>query len=332
MNFSRCHSCLKPGAAAFCSRCRKALFSGARVGPGLPFSRPDYNRRKLEHVGRLSISGVQSKHSLKLAGGNLELTEEGGEYILKPVPAGELENLHAMPANEHVTMQIARQIFGLETAECAIVFFKADETPAYLTKRFDIRPDGTRFQQEDFAQIAQVSEPANGKNYKYEFSYEKIAALMKKHVSAYGVEAEKFFKLILFNYLIHNGDAHIKNFSLFNDPAIHGYRLTPAYDLLNTRLHLPNETALALDLFDADFKTESYRVNGFYAKDDFTEFGRKIGIEPRRAERFITEIAARQAEIAAFLAGSFLDDFLKARYSDLVKERIKALSYSYGRT
>ena len=35
-----------------------------------------------------------------------------------------------MPANEHLTMQIARQVYGIETAENALIFFN-DGTPAY---------------------------------------------------------------------------------------------------------------------------------------------------------------------------------------------------------
>lgn len=329
MNISRCNSCLKLGIDGFCLPCRKALFAGKRVSPVLPFSRPDYNRRKLERAGRLSISGVQTKHSLRLVTTELELTEDNGEYILKPVPIGELENLVAMPTNEHVTMQIARQVFKLNTAECAIVYFKDDQTPAYLTKRFDVRVDGTRLQQEDFAQIAQVSEENHGKNYKYDFSYEKIASLMKTCVSAYAVEVEKYFKLVLFNYLMHNGDAHLKNFSLSRDLATSTYILTPAYDLLNTRLHLPGETALALDLFDSDYETDSYKANGYFAKNDFTEFGRKIGIPPQRVERFINDIAGKYTEIMELLERSFLDAPLKIRYAELIKERIAALKYSY---
>jgi serine/threonine-protein kinase HipA len=42
-----------------------------------------------------------------------------------------------MPANEHLTMQIARQVFGIETAENALIFFQNGEQ-AYITKRFEI--------------------------------------------------------------------------------------------------------------------------------------------------------------------------------------------------
>jgi serine/threonine-protein kinase HipA len=331
MNITCCPSCLKPGYEEFCLPCRKSLFNGKRVSPFLPFSRPDYNLRKREQGGRLSISGVQSKHSLKLNDTTLELTEKGGEYILKPIVAGEIENSEAMPANEHCTMQLARQIFHLNTAECAIVFFSDDFSPAYLTKRFDVVPDGSRLPQEDFAQIAEVSEETHGRNYKYDFSYEKIAVLMKRHVSAYAIEVEKYFKLVVFNYLTHNGDAHLKNFSLYRDPAINAYLMTPAYDLLNTRLHLPNESAMALDLFESDYETESYTKNGFYGRDDFAEFGARIGIVPSRANRFMDEAAGHDEDIEAFVRKSFLPDSLKVLYVKQVGERIKALNYSYKR-
>jgi len=332
MNISNCPSCLKPGYKEFCPGCRKALFNGRRVSPVLPFSRPDYNLRKREQGVRLSISGVQSKHSLKLSGTELELTEKGGEYILKPIAAGNLENLEAMPANEHATMQLARQVFRINTAECAVVFFRDDLSPAYLTKRFDVTPDGSRLQQEDFAQIAEVSEETHGKNYKYDFSYEKIAALMKRHVSTYAVEVEKFFKLVVFNYVVHNGDAHLKNFSVYHDPIIKTYLMTPAYDLLNTRLHLSNESAMALDVFESDFETESYKANGFFSRDDFVEFGARIGIPDNRVERIIDEIIGRHKQVTELLNRSFLDDKLKLQFSGMVDERVKAIGYSFRKS
>jgi len=59
----------------------------------------------------LSISGIQIKHSLKLEEKKLILTETGGAYILKPTPMASFLNLDYTPANEHLTMQLAGQIF-----------------------------------------------------------------------------------------------------------------------------------------------------------------------------------------------------------------------------
>ncbi len=234
-----------------------------------------------------------------------------------------------MPANEHFTMQLARQIFKINTAESALVFFRDDMAPAYLTKRFDVTPDGLRIQQENFAQIAEMSEETHGNNYKYNFSYEKIASLMRQHVSTYSVEIEKFYKIILFNFLVNNGDAHLKNFSLFRDPVLNSFVLTPAYDLLNTRLHLPNESVMALDLFDADFETESYQVNGFYSRDDFEEFGIRIGIPVKRVHRIIDDFTSRSKMANDLLSRSFLDNKCKIAYSEMIDRRAAALQYSY---
>jgi len=72
----------------------------------------------------MSISGVQEKFSVSLEKNKLRLISDGerGKYILKPIPnSGRKPD--QMPANEHVTMQIARQVYGIETAENALIFF-----------------------------------------------------------------------------------------------------------------------------------------------------------------------------------------------------------------
>src|SRR5688572_30822127 len=120
---SKCFGCLKDFEGGYCNSCLKRLFDGKKIPHILPFSKPEYERAKLSQAGRISISGVQTKHSLRRNGKVLELTDHDGEYILKPVPHGSFENLAEMPANEHLTMQMARQIFKVETAANALILF-----------------------------------------------------------------------------------------------------------------------------------------------------------------------------------------------------------------
>ena len=84
----------------------------------------------------------------------------------------------------------------------------------------------------------------------------------------------------MFNYLFSNGDAHLKNFS-WQQTESGDYLLSPAYDLINTSVHSPTDSFFALSdgLFSNDYETESFKVLGFYAFDDFYDFGLMIGIK-----------------------------------------------------
>jgi len=63
----------------------------------------------------------------------------------------------------------ARQVYGIMTAENALIFFQNGE-PAYLTKCFDINPDNTKIKQEDFALLAQKTNETHGKHFKYDLT------------------------------------------------------------------------------------------------------------------------------------------------------------------
>jgi serine/threonine-protein kinase HipA len=296
----------------------------------LAFSRPDFNRAShAGAAGRLSISGIQPKMSLVLRNRRLEMTEAGGQFILKPAPHGSFRHLDMVPINEHVTMQIARQIFNMAVAANGLVEFGNGDI-AYLVRRFDVHSDGSHFLQEDFAQIANRSEEAHGQNYKYDLSYEDIGLLICKHVASYRVEVERFFQLVVFNYLIRNGDAHLKNFSLIRNDVYGDYTLTPAYDLLNTGLHFPEEQRTALPLFKDEFETPSFRANAFYAYDDFLELAKRLGLHERRFKRFMGTIVGKENEVAALIDRSALSKECKRLYKAGVADSIRALAYSFS--
>lgn len=325
MNY--CPGCLKEGYKTYCNSCRNLLFNGKKVEHVLPFSRPDFDQDKLNHSEKLSISGIQIKHSLFLDGSKLKLCERDGTYILKPIPHGPFNNLERVPANEHISMQIASQVFNINTASNAIIYF-SDGQMAYITKRFDVAEDGTKLSQEDFAQIMQRSEPLNGKNYKYDSSYEDIAKYMRTYINAYPIEVEKFYKLVLYNYLISNGDAHLKNFSLYRNIEFGDYLLTPAYDILNTSLHVPGESDTALELFSGGYTTEAYKAGSKYTREDFYEFGLKVmnATSPKRIEKILNEMLQNADKIKELVDKSFLPGELKKVYLESIqirRERIR---------
>ncbi len=325
MKINNCPSCLKPGFDTFCSPCRKKLFEGKKISHILPFSKPIYEQTVLEQ-NRISISGVQPKFSLKLTDDILQLTDKNGEYIIKPHPYSPMNMVGQVPANEHLTMQIASQIFKINTANNALLFFEDTFEPCYLTKRFDRKEGGSEFQMEDFTQIAGKTEENDGVDYKYNLSCEEIAFLLKTICNAYPIEVEKFFKIILFNYLVNNGDAHLKNFSLIKNNKFEDYTFSPFYDLLNTRLHYPKDAEIALSLFKDNYETESYKVNADFLYEDFYEFGIKIGIKKSRVEKFLSEIVSMSNEIETLTKNSFLSSEAKEIYLKNVRLSIDKLS------
>lgn len=320
-----CAGCLKQiDYAGYCKKCLKDLFGGKKVDHILPFNSPYKEESDLyrDLTKKMSISGVQVKYSMRMEGNKLVPSDTGGQYILKPIPTGQFKNLDQVPANEHLTMQLAKQFFKITVPPNAIIYFN-DESPAYIVKRFDVKADGSKYQQEDFAQIAQITEETHGRNYKYDLSYEEIGALIKRHIPMYAVEIEKFFRLILFNYIFSNGDAHVKNFSAIQTHE-GDYVLTPAYDLLCTRIHSQDESDMALTLFKDRF-TEAYDAHGFYMHSDFLEFGKVLGIKESRILKIIDEFSDKEEGIDSLIDRSFLRPDLKTVYKDYYKDRISRL-------
>ncbi|WP_310101022.1 HipA domain-containing protein [Algoriphagus sp. 4150] len=262
--------------------------------------------------------------------GQIRLTSEGeqGTYILKPIPR-DLDKIDQVPANEHLTMQIAKQIFKLKVDENAMIFLENGE-PAYITKRFDIdSATSKKLGEEDFATLAGKTKETDGNEFKYNYSYEGITSLIKKYVAAYPVPLEEFFRLVTFNFLFSNGDAHLKNFSLLETPQ-GDYHLSPAYDLVNTRIHVKDpELALKDGLFDNDYYTKSNEANGFHAYDDFFEFGVKIGLLESRVRRILNELADHKPEVESMIRRSFLSDYAKEIYKTTYLDRLKLLNYSF---
>ena len=326
---SCCPSTLKEGFDTFSPLALRRLFGGKSINHILPFTL-EYSAKITSEVQRVSISGVQEKVSLLLDKNELKPVKENehGQYILKPIPNSRFEAVDEIPANEHLTMQIAKQIYKIETAENTLVFFP-DGSPAYLTKRFDYQQNNEKLMLEDFATLSGKSKQKGGSSLKYEGSYEDMAKLIKKSVVAYPVEIERFFRLLLFNYLFSNGDAHLKNFSLIETPN-GDMVLSPAYDLLCTRLHVNDSDMATSDgLFSDDFETASFQANAFYAFDDFLTFGIKIGITPKRVAKIITFFLQDYSQTHQLINRSFLSEESKNAYSNLYFDKLKRLRYSF---
>lgn len=313
-----CPGTLAEGFHTYSATCLKNVFNGRKVSHVLPFESPqqseDVVELFMENMKHISISGVQQKLSLLQEKNVLRLTKENerGTHILKPIP-NLLKKANMVPANEHLTMQIARQVYGITTAENAMIFFP-DGTPAYITKRFDVKEDGSKWGKEDFATLAGKTKASSNEDFKYDFSYEELGLLIQKHVPAWKVEIEKYFSLVVFNYLFSNGDAHLKNFSLLENE--HGdYLLSPAYDLINSRMHVDDsDFAFKQGLFTDNFKSVAFKKSGHASAGDFRELARRFGMNEKRTEKFLQPFLDKQPFMEELVNRSFLNDAGKRGY------------------
>lgn len=214
---------------------------------------------------KFSLAGVQMKFSMKEKDGryNLNNARELGDWIIK-TPSTQHKHV---PLNEYTAMTLA-SMAGIDTPEVRLVELgNLDNLPpinlpneelAFAIKRFD-RSDSAdgktrRIHMEDFAQVL-VKYPED----KYgTANYEQIARVLYRFSGDGLADAQQYAKRLLVNILLANGDAHLKNWSLLYQDQITP-RLSPAYDIVTTRVYMEDEREFALNLattkqwYDTDF-------------------------------------------------------------------------------
>jgi serine/threonine-protein kinase HipA len=303
---SKCLSCQESESGkdlikGYHRKCSNQLFGTAQP-PDVPFKSTDVTAEAQKMVGRMSISGVQPKlsviHDRKLH--KLTVVDRGGLFILKP-PTDRFESL---PENENLCMNIV-SVYGIEVPPHGLIPL-TDGKLAYVVKRFDRLDDGSKLQQEDFQQLLQTDD-------KYSGSYERIANYIKKHSDVPGLDLVRLFERSLLFYVLGNGDAHLKNFSLLRKEDI-GYQLSPAYDVVNSRVALPEEKEeMCLSL-------QGKRSN--ISRKDLQGLSEHFGLSSKQVNNALERLFALRSSIERMIEESFLEERLRNRFLEIFQERM----------
>jgi serine/threonine-protein kinase HipA len=302
-----CYQTLDNDTSDYHPTCSKKLF-GTPHPPLIDFNLSELHELAKEHViHSKAVTGVQAKLSLNVLKEHNQparLTMIGlhGDFILKP-PSTEFKEL---PENEDVTMHLA-ELVKIKTAQHGLIRLKSGEL-AYITRRFD-RNKGNKIAVEDFCQLTE-----NLTEQKYRGSIELIGRTANRFTANKGYEAQRLFELVFFSFLTGNADMHLKNFSLIEN-AIGEYEFSPAYDLLSTKLALPE-----------DKEESALTINGKkhkISKKDFDALAISLNINEKSLQaiynRFITIIPAWEA----FIKQSFLSEETQKTYISLIQEQRK---------
>ncbi len=300
-----CYQPLEQGQTDFHPQCSKKLF-GTTTPPELPYTKDDIESLALEVVrSQVTVTGVQPKLSVDLekeANGKKRFTIVGlwGKYILKP----QTELYVNLPENEDLTMHLATMV-NIKTVPHSLIRFK-DGSLAYITKRIDRDKKKGKIPMEDMCQLTEKLTEQ-----KYKGSHEQIAKIIMLH-SAYPVlDLLTYFEVLLFCYLTGNADMHLKNFSLYK-PA-NEYILAPAYDLLSTKLVLPDdkdELALTLNAKKRKLK-----------KSDFNNLLNTYKIDEKVIENIYEKYRKIVPQWLNFIDTSFLPQQMKEEYKSIINKR-----------
>ena len=305
-----CYQPLEQNETDFHSRCSKKIF-GTATPPLLPYSKDDIESLALEVVrSQVTITGVQPKLSVDLEkekGGEKRFTIVGlwGGYILKP----QTEQYANLPENEDLTMHLAR-LAKINTVPHSLIRFK-DGSLAYITKRIDRDKKGNKIPMEDMCQLTEKLTEQ-----KYKGSHEQIAKKIVEF-SAYPVlDLINYVEVLLFCYLTGNADMHLKNFSLYK--KIKETTLTPAYDLLSTKLVIPEDTEeLALTLNGKKRKLK---------RSDFDNLLKTMKVEDKVIENTYNKFRKVLPLWYDFIEISFLPNQMKIDYKALIEHRSSILN------
>ena len=275
----------------------------------LPFSAKEQRKEAAVRMKRMSIQGVQPKLSANLDTRNstFKIVNQKGKYIIKP----QSDIYQQLPENEDVSMRMAKAA-GIEVPLHGMVYSK-DGSLSYFIRRFDRVGRNQKLPMEDFSQLAGKS-----RDTKYDFSIEQIIHLIDRYCTFPVLEKIKFFKLVLFSFLIGNEDMHIKNFSLITNK--NKVAFSPAYDLLNSTLAMDGGEEMALTL--------AGKRSRFKRKDLIEYLGKeRLGLREHSIKKIEEEIQLSIPKWEVLINNSFLDDQRKIAYLTLIEKRCQRLEW-----
>ncbi|KAB1064769.1 HipA domain-containing protein [Salibacter halophilus] len=304
-----CYRTVEQGAD-FHEKCAIEFF-GSTKAPEIDYSLDQMSELAKKVVQRkITVPGVQPKLSMSLFQKNNSQSEPrltvvgalDGQYIFKP-PSGTFPQ---MPQNEHVTMRIA-EAFGIRVVPSTLIRLASGEL-SYITKRIDRTDKGEKTHMLDMFQITEAFD-------KYKGSMEKVGKALDAYSSNTLLDKVFYFEIALFSFLTGNNDMHLKNFSMIESPS--GWVLSPAYDLLNVAIILPEDTEeLALTLSGKKKKLR---------RSHFEVLGKNLELTDKQIKGVFNRMQKNKTKAIEWINASFLDSGLKKAYQNTLDSRYNQL-------
>jgi serine/threonine-protein kinase HipA len=227
---------------------------------------------------KLSLAGAQDKLPVYIKGTQFYLPKNSGSattHIIKPVNAGFAD----IPRNEAFCMELAqRSGFSIPNSK----IMKTGNHELFVVDRYDrqeVSQEIVRIHQEDFCQAM---------GYPVERKYQETGGpgflecreLIDEYLSNQGVANRLLFiRMMVFNYIIGNHDAHGKNFSILHTKDL---EIAPFYDLVSTQVYpLDNKFAMSIG--------QTFRHDRI-KEHSFNRFAKDMNVRPKLLVSLINEV------------------------------------------
>lgn len=246
---------------------------------------------------RMSLAGAQHKLAVVLKGD--ELYEPVGAapstHILKP-DHPERAFAHSV-INEWFCMRLAARV-GVAVPNVSRHYVPL---PVYLIERFDRQAQGDTWQRLHSIDACQML--GLDRHFKYQAGSIERLVQLQGLTTAPAVTRTRLFNWLLFNVLIGNTDAHLKNISFLVGPR--GQQLSPFYDLLSTAVYetrafdqdrWPQATTLAWPLLG---ESHLARIDRQHLLDAAEALGLKRSPANAQLQRMQERIVAHADELLA---------------------------------
>lgn len=180
-------------------------------------------------LNKNAISGVQPK-TIALLKEKLDTKE----YIIKTWG----EEYQDLALNEYFCLRAVAKA-GVKTANVKL----SKNNKFLIIEKFTLNSDGSFY---GFEEILSLMD--KNKENKYDGSYEQVAKIIYAYTTNKKESMITFYKTVVMNYLLKNGDAHLKNFGLLFDDDFKNIFYSPVYDVVNTVVYIhKDKPALMLD-------------------------------------------------------------------------------------
>ena len=261
-------------------------------------------QRVLHGRPHFSLAGVQMKFSMHERDGRFLVSQPGelGEWIIK-TPSTQHKDV---PFNEFTMMNLA-SLAGIEIPDIKLVELGQlqdlppinlpDEQYAYAIRRFDRDDQRIRIHAEDFAQVLfKFAHEKYGSA-----NYEQVGKIIQQFTGHGLANIQQMARRLLVNILLANGDAHLKNWSLFYPDKVTA-ELAPAYDIVYTQAYIPGEKQISLNLAG---NKDWYNMSMV----SFESWTKSVGVPWRAIKPHLDDVMEKAHNLwPAYLADSPMND------------------------